>query len=196
MTKKNRNNGCNHSNSNRGNKNRFNLSTAIASDIADVLVKWHDYGVNTKTAFLALNKVYSYMKAIFEAEESGDCTKCPLRDNCANFKDSNELHEGIQSNLRQEDLPGLDGKKVDEALKKINEVFHQYNMLELELAKAEGREISFNDVKAMVERIVKAYMKKIVGLDATDFKVELKEEEVTGDIDLNVTFKGFGQWDK
>lgn len=89
MSKKNQNNRRNrNSNGNRKEDNkRLNLSAAIDRDISDVLVKWYNYGADTKTVLLALAKVYNYMKATFEAEESGDCTKCPLRDKCANFED-------------------------------------------------------------------------------------------------------------
>lgn len=104
--------------------------------------------------------------------------------------EKNEQHEGTYSDIRQEEIPGIDNKKMNEALKKIDEVFLQYNMLEFELAKAEGREINFDDIKAMAERIVKIYIKKIVGLDPIDFKVNLKEDKVTGDINLNITYKG------
>lgn len=79
----------------------------------------------------------------------------------------------------------VDKAKLSKACDKIDEVFHSYTKMELDLAKSEGRPVDIINLTTVAKRIVNAYMKGIDGLSIDKVQVTVVRED-DGFISLNV----------
>lgn len=118
--------------------------------------------------------------------------RCDLKeDGIESFK--KEAQAILQAKGVEDMLASSTKKNFETACQKIDEAFYQVNMMEVQLAKAENREISLTYLKRMAKRITIAHFKNIKDIDLADLKVEvIKRGKKKDEYALRITAKAIG----
>lgn len=81
--------------------------------------------------------------------------------------------------------PEIDKAKLNAACNKIDEIFHNYAKVEIDLARSESRPVNMTNLASIAKRMVNAYMKDVKGLNTDKVEVTVVRDD-DGFISLNV----------